>query len=405
MRAGAGYVTALVPRSLNIVFEQRLLEVMSVPLPDHDGRAQPAAADTVLRARAAGRRARPRARARARAARPQRWSASWPRRSAPAAARRRRPQRPRRAPAGPGRAPGADRAHAARRRAGAAARASTARQIAARAGSALARRPRRAEAIVVLKGDDTLVAEPAGRVAVSPGGASALATAGTGDVLSGVTGAFLAKGMDPFTAACAAVLLHARAGQLAAETIGHRGRDRPRRDRRCCPRRRAGELTWRCARWRAINLAAIERNVATCVAGLAPATSCARWSRPTPPAMAPSRSPGRRWPAAPTGLAVATAAGGRRAARRRASTAPILVMGALSAEELPIALAAGPSWSPGAERFLDAAGRGRPGRAGRGCTSSSIPAWGGWARAISSQALDVAEAARRRPGACGWPAP
>ena len=43
MRAGAGYVTALVPASLNIVFEQRLLEVMSVPLPDKDGRlTQPA---------------------------------------------------------------------------------------------------------------------------------------------------------------------------------------------------------------------------------------------------------------------------------------------------------------------------------------------------------------------------
>ena len=37
MRAGAGYVTAFVPRSLNLVFEQRLLEVMTVPLPDDDG--------------------------------------------------------------------------------------------------------------------------------------------------------------------------------------------------------------------------------------------------------------------------------------------------------------------------------------------------------------------------------
>ena len=43
-----------------------------------------------------------------------------------------------------------------------------------------------ARAIVVLKGDDTLVADPDGLVAVSPGGAPALATAGTGDVLSGV---------------------------------------------------------------------------------------------------------------------------------------------------------------------------------------------------------------------------
>ncbi|HWE58572.1 MAG TPA: NAD(P)H-hydrate dehydratase [Solirubrobacteraceae bacterium] len=81
----------------------------------------------------------------------------------------------------------------------------------------------RAQAIVVLKGDDTLVAEPGGRVAVSPGGAPALATAGTGDVLAGVIGAFLAKGIDPFTAACAAVATHLAAGVIAAEQIGAEG--------------------------------------------------------------------------------------------------------------------------------------------------------------------------------------
>ena len=82
---------------------------------------------------------------------------------------------------------------------------------------------RRAGAVVVLKGDDTIVAEPDGRVAVSPGGAPALATAGTGDVLAGVTGAFLARRVPPFTAACAAVHLHLRAGQLAARAIGAEG--------------------------------------------------------------------------------------------------------------------------------------------------------------------------------------
>jgi len=81
----------------------------------------------------------------------------------------------------------------------------------------------RAGAIVVLKGDDTLVAEPGGRVAISPGGAPALATAGTGDVLSGVTAAFLAKGVEPFTAACAAVATHLAAGVVAAEQIGAEG--------------------------------------------------------------------------------------------------------------------------------------------------------------------------------------
>ncbi len=80
-----------------------------------------------------------------------------------------------------------------------------------------------ANAVVVLKGDDTLVAAPDGRVAVSAGGASALATAGTGDVLSGVIGALLAKRMEPWHAACAGVFLHAAAGRAAAAQIGPEG--------------------------------------------------------------------------------------------------------------------------------------------------------------------------------------
>jgi NAD(P)H-hydrate epimerase len=81
----------------------------------------------------------------------------------------------------------------------------------------------RAEAIVVLKGDDTLVADPDGRMAISPGGAPGLATAGTGDVLSGVTAALLAKGLDPFHGACAAVFAHLSAGRIAAEPHGPDG--------------------------------------------------------------------------------------------------------------------------------------------------------------------------------------
>ena len=81
----------------------------------------------------------------------------------------------------------------------------------------------RSGAIVVLKGDDTLVAVPDGSVAVSPGGAPALATAGTGDVLSGVLGALLAKGLSAEHAACAGVLAHVRAGRLAAEPHGPDG--------------------------------------------------------------------------------------------------------------------------------------------------------------------------------------
>jgi NAD(P)H-hydrate epimerase len=78
----------------------------------------------------------------------------------------------------------------------------------------------RAAAVVVLKGDDTLVADPAGRVAVSRGGSPALATAGTGDVLTGVIAALLSQGLEPFAAAASAVLLHASAGRLAARRLG-----------------------------------------------------------------------------------------------------------------------------------------------------------------------------------------
>jgi len=77
-----------------------------------------------------------------------------------------------------------------------------------------------AQAIVILKGDDTLIADPGGLVAVSPGATAALATAGTGDVLSGVLAAVLARGADPFLAACAGVRLHARAGIHAAHEKG-----------------------------------------------------------------------------------------------------------------------------------------------------------------------------------------
>ncbi|MBA2421351.1 MAG: NAD(P)H-hydrate dehydratase [Thermoleophilaceae bacterium] len=79
---------------------------------------------------------------------------------------------------------------------------------------------RRSRAVVLLKGDDTLVVAPDGPVAVSPGGSPALATAGTGDVLSGVIGALLAKGLDPLEAASLGCLAHVRAGQAAARRHG-----------------------------------------------------------------------------------------------------------------------------------------------------------------------------------------
>jgi NAD(P)H-hydrate epimerase len=221
-RAGAGYVTACVPASLNLIFETRLLEVMTVPLPDADGSLDPAGAATVLE------------------------------RAARTGALVLGP--------GIGRQPGAfELAKGVARAAGlplvldadglnayAGALASLAgrreatlltphagelaRLLGSDSEAVQAHRLKsareaaaEADAIVVLKGDDTLVADPDGRVAVSVGGAPALATAGTGDVLSGVTGAYLAKGMDPFHAACAAVLVHVRAGKLAAAGIGPEG--------------------------------------------------------------------------------------------------------------------------------------------------------------------------------------
>ena len=186
IRVGAGYATVAVPADLESIFEVKLTEVMSRRLRGGGGpagAARPPTRSSSRRDRAAavvlGPGLGPRARTRS----------SWPGRvarrcrGAPPGGRR-RTQRPRRAPRADRRATGADGADAACGRAGPAA-GPRLRRGRPRIGSpALARRADRSGAIVVLKGDDTIVAEGE-RLAVSRGGSPGLATAGTGDVLVG----------------------------------------------------------------------------------------------------------------------------------------------------------------------------------------------------------------------------
>jgi hydroxyethylthiazole kinase-like uncharacterized protein yjeF len=84
-----------------------------------------------------------------------------------------------------------------------------------RAGAA-ARLAACTNAVVLLKGDRTIVATPSGEIWANPTGSPALATAGSGDVLAGLLGSLLAAGLPAVRAAVAAAYVHGLAGRRAA---------------------------------------------------------------------------------------------------------------------------------------------------------------------------------------------
>jgi ADP-dependent NAD(P)H-hydrate dehydratase / NAD(P)H-hydrate epimerase len=219
MRAGAGWVRAAVPASLNQIFEVKLTEVMSVPLPDREGHLLEGAVEMVLEAAE---------RADAVVLGPGlgREDHSF----ALAQSLVQRIDRPLLvdadglnaiAAAGLEQAAGRSAPLILTPHAGELGRllGQSSEEIGTSRLQAAREAAERGGAIVVLKGDDTLVAGP-GRLAVNRGGSPALATAGTGDVLSGVIAAFVARGLDPFEAACTGVYAHAEAGREAARRIG-----------------------------------------------------------------------------------------------------------------------------------------------------------------------------------------
>jgi hydroxyethylthiazole kinase-like uncharacterized protein yjeF len=214
LRADAGYVTVAAPASTLPVFEQRLLEAVKRPLPDADGQVGAGAADAVLElaarahalalgpglGRAAGAKELVR-RLLAEVELPVVVDADalhelepgdWP---AP------RVLTPHEGELGRllGRASG---------------------EVAAHRLAAVREAAERFRCVVLLKGADTLVAAPGADVLVVALGLPSLATAGTGDVLTGIVAAFLAKGMEPARAAAAGAAAQQRASVEAPQRAG-----------------------------------------------------------------------------------------------------------------------------------------------------------------------------------------
>ncbi len=77
--------------------------------------------------------------------------------------------------------------------------------------------------VVVLKGAETVVASSSGKVMVAPFANPALATAGTGDILSGIIAGMFAQGLDNFDRACCGVYIHGLAGEMLREKTGNAG--------------------------------------------------------------------------------------------------------------------------------------------------------------------------------------
>lgn len=77
--------------------------------------------------------------------------------------------------------------------------------------------------VVVLKGDNTVIAAPDGRTHINNSGNAGMATGGTGDVLSGVIGSLIGQGLEPFEAALLGVFIHGVAGDFASRDKGEHG--------------------------------------------------------------------------------------------------------------------------------------------------------------------------------------
>jgi len=179
LRADAGYVTVAVPESTLPVFELRLLEAVKRPLPDEEGIVAEGGADIVLdlaaKASAVG--------------------------------------------LGPGLGRGSGPRELVRRLL-ARLLGKTSHDVAAHRLASVREAVERFGCVVVLKGPDTLIAAPDHDLVVSALGLPSLATAGTGDVLTGIVAAFLAKGVEPHLAAAAAVVAQQCASVEAPQRAG-----------------------------------------------------------------------------------------------------------------------------------------------------------------------------------------